>query len=138
MGEHPGMIPSRILPILVITLTAVIAPANAEPAAPAKGPAEEKVADDLQAKLLGSWRFKRNDGGVSADGITIYKNDGTWISKGTLVLDDEKMDCETAGKWKLDGKKLSFEVTKSNLPDLMEVGMKWTETVLSITDTEFR
>jgi hypothetical protein len=94
--------------------------------------------DDLAKKLVGTWRFEAKEQGVTISGVTRYKADGTWSSKGAMTFAGQKIELNSEGKWTLEGKKLSLEVTKSNDPDFMEVGETWTETIISITDTEFR
>ncbi len=108
-----------------------ICPSIAQPPAVPEGAALHKL-------VVGVWKFKIDDKLVKGSGVTEYKADGTMKSKGTFVMLGEKLPLDVEGKWKIDGNKLIWEVTKTNDPEMFAVGESATEQVLSIDAKSMR
>lgn len=85
-----------------------------------------------EALLISKWLLETEMAGLKMSGITAYKKNKTWKATGSIkgLGEDRKMNTE--GTWVLVGDKLTYTVTKTNVPDLLEVGEKWTVTILQL------
>lgn len=108
-----------------------IYPSIAEPPVLPEGAALHKL-------VVSVWKFKIDSKLIKGSGVTEYKADGTMTSKGTLEMLGEKMALDVEGKWRIDGTKLIWEVTKTNDPEMFAVGEKSTEQILSINAKTMR
>lgn len=130
------------LPLAFLSLL-LAAPAlraqDAEPAPTAEeAAAEEKAGAHYSKELVGTWKFEIKQEGMSATGTNTYKADGTSVSKGQFDVGGQKTEFSAEAKWTVKGNKLSFEVTKTSDAGSMPVGTKWTQTIVRLTEKEFR
>lgn len=128
---------SLALLALVASAPCVFAQAKA-PAAPKEAPAAAVKEADYAKALLGSWRQDVKQGPVSGVGITTYLEGGKAVSTGNFDAGGQKIEVKAKAKWSLEKNKLTIEITESSLPEMMPVGTKMVETILSLTDKEFK
>jgi len=107
----------------------VASPLSAEEPAPAV---------NYQKLIIGTWKFELKLEGYHILGITTYLADGTAQARGEFVIEGEKTHFTAEAKWSIKGDKLSGEITKTSDPEFMELGEKWTDTIVSIDDKEFQ
>jgi hypothetical protein len=118
--------PAFLLQMLAVVLGLFfVCPSNAKPPSVPEGAALHKL-------VVGVWKFKIDDKLMKGNGLTEYKADGTMTSKATFEMLGEKVPLDLQGKWKIEGSKLTWEVTKTNDPELFAVGEKATEQILAI------
>lgn len=128
---------SLTLLALVASAPSVFAQAKA-PEAPKEAPAAAVKEADYAKALIGSWRQDLKEGPVSGVGITTYLADGTASSVGNFDAGDQKIEVKAKARWKLAKNKLTIEITECSLPEMMPVGTRMVETILSLTAKEFR
>ena len=128
---------SLALLALVASAPCVFAQAKA-PVAPKEAPAAAVKEADYVKALLGSWRQDVKQGPVSGVGITTYLEGGKAVSVGNFDAGGQKIEVKAKAKWSLEKNKLTIEITESSLPEMMPVGTKMVETILSLTDKEFK
>lgn len=124
--------PAFLLRLLTGVLGLIfICPSIAKPPAVPEGEALRKM-------VVGVWKFKIADKLIKGSGLSEYKADGTMTSKGTFEILGEKVPVDVEGKWKIEGGKLTVEVTKTNDPEMFAVGEKTSDEILSIDDKTMR
>jgi hypothetical protein len=128
---------SLTLLAFVASAPCVFAQAKA-PAAPKEAPTAAVKEADYAKALLGSWRQDIKQGPVSGVGITTYLEGGKATSVGNFDAGGQKIEVKAKAKWSLVKNKLTIEITESSLPEMMPVGTKMVETILSLTDKEFK
>ena len=90
-------------------------------------------------RLVGKWKFEEVANNHVIDQISTIHRDGRVETVADIFVEGEaKRTIVLELQWKLIGDKLSYEVTKSSLPELKAVGDKWTETVTAVTGEEFQ
>ena len=93
------------------------------------------------AKLLvGTWIIPRAQYPAwSKDGAFVFRPDGTFTSYSILrVRDDGDLRVDIEGKWSVKKGVLIEEVTKSSQPQIIRVGLVTRDTLLAVTDKEYR
>jgi hypothetical protein len=89
--------------------------------------------------LTGKWKFEEIADSHVIDQISTIHKDGRVETVADIFVEGEPQRTLVLElRWKLSGDKLSYEVTKSSLPELKAVGDKWDETVTAVTNEEFR
>ena len=106
--------------------------------APKEAPAPSVKVEEYAKTLLGAWRQDMADGPVTGHAITTYLEDGKATSVGKCDAGGQKIDVSAKAKWTLEKDKLSIEITESNMPEMMPVGTKMVQTILSLSDKEIR
>lgn len=119
--------------------------AFAEPAAPTPAKEEAKEApapsvkpEEYTKALLGTWRNEIREESYKGHTLTTYLENGTATSFAHLEAGDKGLDITAKAKWTLEGSKLTVEVTESSLPEMMPVGTKIEQTIVSLSEKEFR
>jgi hypothetical protein len=125
------------LAALLASAPAVVAQAEA-PAAPKEVPAAAVKEADYAKALLGSWRQDIKQGPVSGVGITTYLEGGKATSVASFEAGGQKIEVSAKATWTVEKDKLTIEITESSMPEMMPVGTKMVETILSLTDKEFK
>ncbi len=120
-------------PLAMAQTKAPEAPKEAPKAAPAGALKEEGYAKGL----LGTWRQEIKEGPMSGFGITTYTADGKATNVITMEVQGKKMEITLKAKWSLEKSKLNVEVVESSSPQI-PVGAKISQTIISLTDKEFR
>jgi hypothetical protein len=105
------------------------------PAALAGTPVKEA---DYAKGLLGVWKQDIKQGAVTGEGITTYLEGGKATSVATLEGGGKKIEIKASAKWSLEKDKLTVEITESSVPQMMPVGAKITQTIIALTDKEFK
>jgi hypothetical protein len=72
------------------------------------------------------------------DGGFTFRPDGTFSSFGVFRVHDQDMRIEVEGKWSIKNGVLIEELTKSNQPQMAPVGTLTRDTLLEITDRQYR
>jgi hypothetical protein len=67
-------------------------------------------------------------------GTTRYLVDGTTISSAVVMRGSKSYQLEAAGRWSLNGKRISYVVESSNLPDLLPIGTRTFDDIVELTD----
>jgi len=118
----------------------VSAPASfAQAKAPEAPPAAKSVNEEGYAKtILGSWKLEMKEGPVVGQAISTYEKDGTCTTAGSFTAEGQKLEAKAKGKWTIVKDKITIEVTESSAPEMIPVGQKSTDTILSLTDKEYR
>lgn len=136
---------SRFATLATLALLATVSPSIAEPAAPA-APAKEATKkatappvkeEDYAKTLLGSWRHEMNDGPVTGHSITTYSEGGKAVSTAHLKAGDKELTITAKAKWTLEKNKITTEIVESTMPEMMPVGTKIEQTIVSLSDEEF-
>ncbi|MEK7953916.1 hypothetical protein [Luteolibacter soli] len=138
------MNPSFVLPV-ALALFAAALPAIADdspPPAPKEVPAKPSapsVKPELYAKaLLGSWRHEMKQGEADGYSVTTYLEGGKSTSIAHIVAGDKQLNITAKAKWTLEKDKLTSEITEFSMPELLPPGTKITQTIISLSETEFR
>ena len=136
---------SRFLTLATLALFAAAPSAFAEPAVPTAPKEEAKEApapsvkpEEYSKTLLGAWRQEYSEGAAKGHAITTYLEGGKATSVAHFEAGDKVLDVTAKAKWALEGDKLTIEITESSLPEMMPVGTKVEQTILSLSDKEFR
>lgn len=89
--------------------------------------------------LVGTWSVPEEltTDVVLAGGYTLNA-DGSFISYGLILLDGERVRIDVEGTWKVKNGILVEEITKSSNPIFPPIGTITRDTILSVTDKEFR
>ena len=96
--------------------------------------------DAEAAKLLvGSWVLSpgRNSAIVKDAGFT-FRSGRMFTSYAVLHIQDEDVRVEVEGKWSVKDSLLIEELTKSNHPEVAPVGLVTRDTLLAVTEKEYR
>src|SRR5256885_11420260 len=96
--------------------------------------------DSEAAKLLlGSWAVPVEPyrGVIKAGGFTFRAN-GTFTSFSVVQSHGEDLRVDGEGKWSVQGGILIETVTKSSQPDILPPGLLTRDTLLSVTEKEYR
>lgn len=113
------------------------------PTPPAKEEPKEAAAPSVKPEeyaktLLGAWRQDINDGGAKGHAITTYLDEGKATSVAHFEAGDKELNVTAKAKWTLDGTKLTIEITESSMPEMMPPGTKVEQTIVSLSEKEFR
>lgn len=84
--------------------------------------------------LVGSWV----SGEPRAPGGTTFKADGTFTSDGTFATRNGPITIKVEGKWHVKDGILIEELTRSSHPNIVPVGLTTRDTLLSVTEKEYR
>jgi hypothetical protein len=135
---------SRFAALAALALFAAVSPARAEPAAPAapKEAAKEAAApsvkeEDYAKTLLGSWRNEMTEGPVTGHADTTYEEGGKVTSTANFKAGDKELKVTAKAKWTLEKNKLTTEILESTMPEMMPVGTKFEQIIVSLSDKEF-
>ncbi len=89
--------------------------------------------------LVGNWVVPRDQFTVlKKDGGFTFKSDGTFSSYGVFRVRDEDLRIEVQGKWSVKDGILVEELTTSSEPKIAPVGWTTRDTLLAVTDKEYR
>jgi len=89
--------------------------------------------------LIGSWVVPMEEYPATiSDGGFTFNPDGTFSSFGVLRYDDQVMRLEVEGKWSIKNGVLIEELTKSSQPQISPVGTLTRDTLLVVTDRQYR
>lgn len=99
--------------------------------------ANQELSDEqIRTKIVGTW-LPDEELARTLTGEVTYKKDFTFAGLILMKLPDRTVPWEFAGKWKVESGKLTYEYTKSSIPDLLPVGRVSTDRIISISDKEF-
>jgi hypothetical protein len=96
---------------------------------------------DAEARsiMVGSWVLPREQyGAVRKGGGFTFKRDGTFTSYGLFAQGNAQIRIEVRGKWSIKKGILTEEITASSHPDVVPVGLVTRDTLLAVTDNEYR
>jgi hypothetical protein len=96
--------------------------------------------DSEAAKLMkGSWAVPVEQyNGTVKDGGYTFRADGTFTSFTVLPGHGQDLRVDVEGKWSIKNGILIEEVTKSSQPDIVRRGLTTRDTLLSVTQKEYR
>ena len=96
--------------------------------------------DSEAAKLMkGSWAIPVEQyGGAVKDGGNTFRADGTFTSFTVLPGHGQDRRLDVEGKWSIKDGILIEKVTKSSQPDIVPLGFTTRDTLLSVTQREYR
>src|SRR5262245_29262554 len=98
---------------------------------------EQELSDEqIRTKLVGTWLVDEELARTLSGEVT-YDKDFTFEGLIVMKLPNKTVPWKFAGKWKVEGGKLTYEYTRSSLPDLLPVGTVSTDRVISVGDKEF-
>ncbi len=102
--------------------------------------AAEPMGDPEAAKVLvGSWVVPRDQVKIlTKDGCITFKPDGTFSAYGVFRIGNRDCYLETEGKWNLKDGILFEEITSSSDPQIVPAGWTTRDTLLAVTDKEYR
>jgi hypothetical protein len=128
MSYHPLMhIRSylRLLLLLVVSVTSAVA-----------APPSDAEATKL---ILGEWVMPLEQfNAVVKGGGFHFKEDGTFSSKGLIILRGENVRIEFDGTWSIKDGVLTETITRSSHPALVVMGSVTRDSITSLTDKEYR
>jgi len=94
---------------------------------------------EVSRLLVGSWVVPREQyTATSKDGGFTFISDGTFSSYGVFHVRDQDIRIEVEGKWSIKDGVLIEELTKSSQPQMAPVGTLTRDTLLAVTDKEYR
>ena len=134
----------RIALLATLSLLAAAPAALAQtktPEAPKEAPKEAagtpvKEADFAKG-VLGTWRQEIKQGPMVGHALTTYTEDGKATAVLNMEVQGQKMEVTTKAKWSIEKNKMSVEILECSMPEMMPVGTKLTQTIISLTDKEF-
>jgi hypothetical protein len=136
---------SRLFIPATLALFAAALPAFAEPTIPTEPKeAPKEVAapsvkpEEFTKTLLGAWRQDIDQGEAKGHAITTYLEDGKATSSAHFEAGDKELNITAKAKWTLEGNKLKVEITESSMPEMMPAGTKIEQTIVSLSEKEFR
>jgi hypothetical protein len=89
--------------------------------------------------LTGSWVVPAEEyTATSKNGGFTFRPDGTFSSFGVFRVHDQDMRIEVEGKWSIKDGVLIEELTKSSQPQMALVGRLTRDTLLAVTDKQYR
>jgi hypothetical protein len=92
---------------------------------------------DFAKGVLGTWRQEIKQGPMVGHALTTYTEDGKASAVLNMDMQGQKMQVTTKAKWSIEKNKMSVEILECSMPDMMPVGTKITQTIISLTDKEF-
>jgi hypothetical protein len=135
---------SRFATLATLALLAAAPSAIADTSAP-PAPKESKEAplpsvkpEEFAKTLLGAWRQDIDQGEAKGHAITTYLEDGKATSSAHFEAGDKELNITAKAKWTLEGNKLKVEITESSMPEMMPAGTKIEQTIVSLSEKEFR
>jgi hypothetical protein len=94
---------------------------------------------EIRTKLVGDWMVPVSEfTDVAASGEIAFKADGTFTSTGIFMIAEVPVQLAVEGKWKVQDGVLVEEVTKTSHPHVAPVGLTTRDTLLEVTDKEYR
>lgn len=93
---------------------------------------------DAEATRLLQGDWTRPPKGALLSAFFTFKPDGTFSSHSTFLAGGGKITIETDGKWRVEKGILIEEVTRSSHPNLAPAGLATRDTLLSVTEKEYR
>src|SRR4051812_22137236 len=89
--------------------------------------------------LIGSWVVPGEQyTATSKDGGFTFRADGTFSSYGVFHIPNQDLRIEVEGKWSVKDGVLVEDLTKSSQPQMAPVGSLTRDTLLIVTDKEYR
>ena len=136
---------SRFATWATLALLAAAPSAIADTSAPPAPKEESKEAalpsvkpEEFAKTLLGAWRQDIDQGGAKGHAITTYLEDGKATSSAHFEAGDKELNITAKAKWTLEGNSLKVEITESSMPEMMPAGTKIEQTIVSLSEKEFR
>jgi hypothetical protein len=104
---------------------------------------------ELAEKLVGAWVVPAQQyhdapakhpvvGSVTKFAMRTFRANGTFTFSAVLTLDGRDVPLHNEGKWRVQSGVLIEEVTKSNQPTMIHVGLVTRDQLISVTETEYR
>lgn len=93
-------------------------------------PAQQHTAD----WLLGEWT---EDFGLAGAGSTTFNADGTYTARFYSAKGDAKPETTFAGRWRLEGRTLVYELTTCSDPEFLKANALTKDTILKIEPDRF-
>src|SRR5262245_24619589 len=104
---------------------------------------------ELASKLIGTWIVPpkqyhngpgsyRKVGSVMKSASRTFRPDGTFKLSAVLTIDGRDVPLRDEGKWQIENGVLIQEITKSDQPQIVPVGVVTKDILVSVTDTEYR
>jgi hypothetical protein len=84
--------------------------------------------------LLGEWT---EDFGLAGTGSTTFKADGTYTARFYSAKGDAKPEATFAGRWRLEGRTLIYELTTCSDPEFLKANALTKDTILKIEPDRF-
>ena len=94
-------------------------------------------AEQMAQWLPGQWWFDFAEDDVQMRGVTEYSSDGKVTYTGIVIADDQKVEMKLVGKWQINGHYLKVEITESNVPEMMPVGLVNQDVIVAIDAEKF-
>jgi hypothetical protein len=129
-----------------IAATTASATASGGVAAQKSPPAPtEKEQDDaaLTKLLIGRWQSREFISGAWVDQKASYAQShtfdgvGTFVGVGTIKNIFTQKSYNVSGNWQIRGKRLYWEIDRSDLPELLPTGAKGANPIIKLTNDEF-
>lgn len=101
--------------------------------------AELPADPEVTEKLVGEWIVPQDQyTSVMRGGGLHFNKNGTFTSYGILKMKDQEIRIEVEGKWKVEKGILIEEITKSSHAQIVSVGSITRDTLLQLTNKEYR
>ena len=88
------------------------------------------------SKLVGTWVVPPKQSLKSAK--VTFRADGTFKGFVVLSIGGRDVTVRDEGKWKIENSMLITEITKCDQPEMFPVGTVTRDTIVSVTDTQYR
>ena len=95
-------------------------------------PVQSHTDAQIKKLLVGSWKLDQVYKGMKVEGLTTYKVDGTFKGTGSITVNGRTMSASIEGKWSVSNGSVQCEIVKTSNPQLIPVGVKSPDKVLSI------
>lgn len=90
----------------------------------------------LQSTLVGTWLSPSNTTNLVKGEVT-YRKDESFFGNISIASTNGIVQWEFGGKWKIEGKKLKLEYTRSTIPQIAPVGKITHDVIISLATNEF-
>lgn len=91
---------------------------------------------ELASKLVGTWGVPPKQS-LKSSTVT-FRADGTLKGSMVVSVGGRDVTLHDEGKWKVENRTLITEITKCDQPAMIPVGTVTRETLVSVTDREYR
>lgn len=119
-----------LLLALCVLLLGGCATSESPSASPASTPAKQHTA----SWLFGEWT---EDFGLAGTGSTTFNADGTYTARFYSTKGDATPETTFAGRWRLEGRTLIYELTKCSDPEFLKANALTKDTILKIEPDRF-
>jgi hypothetical protein len=121
------------LPLLLV-LCVLILGGCATSESPSTSTASSSAEQQTASWLFGEWT---EDFGLAGAGSTTFNADGTYTGRFYSTKGDTKPEATFAGRWRLEGQTLIYELTECSDPEFLKANALTKDTILKVESDRF-